>query len=187
MQGILAAEGIRQVEPVAGGSLSADQDQTLLCFVLVDPEGRHAFCRWAGLQRGSGNGQHVSCNVATWCILGWHASAQADRSLCDLPACLPPRPLPRRSRYDFGPWPLLSFVRQLPDGVQAVLQDTEALFINGFVFDELPAEAVLAAATAAQAAGAAVFFDPGGPFGGCCGASAVGGCIGCCCTLLHLG
>ena len=42
-----------------------------------------------------------------------------------------------------------------------MLQSTEALFVNGFVFDELPAEAVLAAAATAQAAGAAVFFDPG--------------------------
>ena len=66
-----------------------------------------------------------------------------------------------RSRYDFGPWPLLSFVRELPPGVTRVLQDTEALFINGFVFDELPVEAVLAAAATARGAGAAVFFDPG--------------------------
>lgn len=43
----------------------------------------------------------------------------------------------------------------------SVLQNTEALFINGFVFDELPAEAVVAAATTARAAGSAVFFDPG--------------------------
>ena len=43
-----------------------------------------------------------------------------------------------------------------------MLRNTEALFINGFVFDELPAGAVLQAARVAQAAGAAVFFDPGG-------------------------
>lgn len=42
------AEGVRNIEPVAASSLSAEQDQTLLCFVLVDPEGRHAFCRCAG-------------------------------------------------------------------------------------------------------------------------------------------
>jgi hypothetical protein len=72
--------------------------------------------------------------------------------------CLPPRCC---SRYDFGPWPLLSFVDALPAGVSQLLQSTEALFVNGFVFDELPAEAVLAAAATAQAAGAAVFFDPG--------------------------
>lgn len=109
MQEVLKSEGVRNIEPVAAGSLSPEQDQTLLCFVLVDPEGRHAFC----------------------------------------------------SRYDFGPWPLLSFARELPPNVLRVLQNTEALFINGFVFDELPQEAVLAAATTARAAGAAVFFDPG--------------------------
>jgi hypothetical protein len=77
------------------------------------------------------------------------------------PLTIPFLPPCCRSRYDFGPWPLLSFVDALPAGVSQVLQSTEALFVNGFVFDELPAEAVLAAATA-QAAGAAVFFDPGG-------------------------
>lgn len=49
-----------------------------------------------------------------------------------------------------------------------VLQNTDALFINGFVFDELPQEAVLAAATTARAAGAAVFFDPGACAAWCC-------------------
>jgi hypothetical protein len=66
------------------------------------------------------------------------------------------------SRYDFGPWPLLSFVRGLPDGVTHVLRNTAAVFINGFTFDELPVEAVIGAARTAQEAGAAVFFDPGG-------------------------
>ena len=42
-----------------------------------------------------------------------------------------------------------------------VLKDTEALFINGFVLDEIPASEVVAAAQQAQRAGAAVFFDPG--------------------------
>ena len=65
------------------------------------------------------------------------------------------------SRYDFGPWPLLSFVKQLSPGVERVLDSTAALFVNGFVFDEVPAEIVLAAAKRAQRAGSAVFFDPG--------------------------
>lgn len=65
------------------------------------------------------------------------------------------------SAYDFGPWPLLSFLDRLPPTIEAVLRDTAALFINGFVFDELPAEMVLAAAEQAHRAGAAVFFDPG--------------------------
>lgn len=33
--------------------------------------------------------------------------------------------------------------------------------MNGFVFDEIPAPVVVAAAEQARAAGAAVFFDPG--------------------------
>jgi sugar/nucleoside kinase (ribokinase family) len=65
------------------------------------------------------------------------------------------------SRYDFGPWPLLSFVNTLPPGVERVLDSTAALFVNGFVFDEVPSHVVIAAAQRAQQGGAAVFFDPG--------------------------
>ena len=35
------------------------------------------------------------------------------------------------------------------------------MFLNGFVFDELPAEVVLDTVNTARSAGAAVFFDPG--------------------------
>lgn len=49
---------------IGGGSL----DSTLICFVLVDPQSRHAFC----------------------------------------------------SRYDFGPWPLLDGISELPERAQAV-------------------------------------------------------------------
>ena len=48
-----------------------------------------------------------------------------------------------------------------------VLEDTEALFINGFVLDEIPASVVVAAAQQAQRAGAAVFFDPGAHMDSC--------------------
>jgi len=65
------------------------------------------------------------------------------------------------SRYDFGPWPLLSFVDTLSPGVERVLDSTAALFVNGFVFDEVPSHIVTAAAQRAQQGGAAVFFDPG--------------------------
>jgi len=110
LRDILLHEGIRVIEPVAPEeSLTPEQDRTLLCFVLVAPDAKHAFC----------------------------------------------------SRYDFGPWPLLSFVRDLPHGVKEILDSTASLFINGFVFDEVPSEVVLAAAHQAQQAGAAVFFDPG--------------------------
>ena len=45
--------------------------------------------------------------------------------------------------------------------VMQMLQDTRALLINGFLFDELLAEVVLHAASTARSAGCAVFFDPG--------------------------
>lgn len=121
MRAVLQAEGIAQVEPVATQALSPELDQTLLCFVLLAPGGKHSFC----------------------------------------------------SRYDFGPWPLLPFVAELPAGVTRVLEGTEALFINGFCFDELSPAAVLAAARTAADAGAAVFFDPGGRAQVPCGWQAV--------------
>ena len=42
-----------------------------------------------------------------------------------------------------------------------MLRDTAALFVNGFIFDELPGRVVMAAVDAARRAGAATFFDPG--------------------------
>lgn len=56
---------------------------------------------------------------------------------------------------------MLSFVRKLPPAAEAALDACRALWVNGFVFDELPTKAVLAAAQRAVASGAAVFFDPG--------------------------
>jgi len=121
---VLIDEGIKLIEPVAISNnvdssstgiitdndvLTEEQDSTLLCFVLVAPNGQHSFC----------------------------------------------------SRYDFGPWPLLSFVNTLSPGVERVLDSTAALFVNGFVFDEVPSHMVTAAAQRAQQGGAAVFFDPG--------------------------
>ncbi|KAJ9524794.1 hypothetical protein QJQ45_024426 [Haematococcus lacustris] len=91
------------------GALSDPLAQTLVCFVLVDPAGRHAFC----------------------------------------------------SRYDFGPWPLLAGVRLLPPATQQLLQSSRAVFLTGFVFDELPLELVTAACHHARSHGAAIFFDPG--------------------------
>jgi len=41
------------------------------------------------------------------------------------------------------------------------LQDTHAVFTNGFIFDELPLELVELAVCLASEAGAAVCFDPG--------------------------
>ncbi|KAK9814389.1 hypothetical protein WJX72_005061 [[Myrmecia] bisecta] len=65
------------------------------------------------------------------------------------------------SRYDFGPWPLLPGVDSLTPATCKVLEDTHALFLNGFIFDELPARVVLEAVMHARRAGAAVFFDAG--------------------------
>ncbi|KAL6747771.1 sugar/carbohydrate kinase [Haematococcus lacustris] len=91
------------------GTVSDPLAHTLVCFVLVDPAGRHAFC----------------------------------------------------SRYDFGPWPLLAGVRLLPPATQQLLQSSRAVFLTGFVFDELPLELVTAACHHARSHGAAIFFDPG--------------------------
>ncbi|GAB4820018.1 hypothetical protein N2152v2_007064 [Parachlorella kessleri] len=105
---ILEAEGVGAIEPVAAGVRTPEQNQTLLCFVLISGS-QHSFV----------------------------------------------------SSYDFGPWPLLPYVDSLSEVVQQVLEDTEALFINGYILDEIPASVVVAAAQQAQSAGAAVFFDPG--------------------------
>ena len=42
-----------------------------------------------------------------------------------------------------------------------MMATAKAVFINGFVFDELPPDVVALAAQRAQQAGAAIFFDPG--------------------------
>lgn len=63
------SERVPQVVRLAPDSLKGTPlDQTLLCFVFVDPHGKHSFC----------------------------------------------------SRYDFGPWPLLGGVQQLPPRVLQV-------------------------------------------------------------------
>ena len=41
------------------------------------------------------------------------------------------------------------------------LRSTHALFVNGFIFDELPGSVVMSAVACARKAGAATFFDPG--------------------------
>lgn len=42
-----------------------------------------------------------------------------------------------------------------------MLEHTSALFVNGFIFDELPGAVVLSAVSTTRKAGAATFFDPG--------------------------
>lgn len=65
------------------------------------------------------------------------------------------------SRYDLGPWPLLSEVRGVDDDAARALGRADAVFVNGFVFDELRPSAVRSAVAIAKANGAKVFFDPG--------------------------
>lgn len=67
------------------------------------------------------------------------------------------------SRYDFGPWPLLSTFTpsNISTGVFRHFADTAAVMMNGFVFDELSPEVVSAVAHHAHDSGAAIFFDPG--------------------------
>ncbi|KAG2425649.1 hypothetical protein HXX76_013494 [Chlamydomonas incerta] len=103
--GNATSNGKGDAPAIGGGGL----DSTLICFVLVDPDSRHAFC----------------------------------------------------SRYDFGPWPLLDGISELPERAQAVLRSSRAIFTNGFIFDELPLQAVQACVLDAISQGAAIFFDPG--------------------------
>lgn len=65
------------------------------------------------------------------------------------------------SAYDFGPWPLLHGIHQLPGPALDMIRSSRALFANGFVFDELPLEVVCHSVEQARSSGAAVFFDPG--------------------------
>ena len=89
-----------------------------------------------------------------FCGLAMHCRRVAARTLSCVRKPPPPHPTPPLR-------PLLPFAGELPPGVHQVLENTAALFVNGFVFDELDAAAVLGAARRASAAGAAVFFDPG--------------------------
>lgn len=75
------------------------------------------------------------------------------------------------SRYDLGPWPLLADVHSVDDAAVRALAKCKAVFLNGFIFDELKPSAVVAALGVAKSNGASkrgpsrggafVFFDPG--------------------------
>ena len=82
--------------------------ETLICFVLSDGAGGHAFC----------------------------------------------------SRYDLGPWPLMRDVKDVSNDAREVLRSCRAVFVNGFVFDELKPQAVEQALNLSKSNGAGVFFDP---------------------------
>ena len=55
----------------------------------------------------------------------------------------------------------LSYVVTTGSALLQMLRSTEALFVNGFIFDELPGPVVMSAVNAARKAGAATFFDLG--------------------------
>jgi sugar/nucleoside kinase (ribokinase family) len=149
-------------EATATDARAAAAAQTLLCFVLVDPAGGHAFCsaydfgpwplladaleasaehRWqeheeggsdkAAPARAAANGNNGNNN---------NTSALLDQQAQDDAAAAE---------------------RLLPPSVLRALRATRALYLNGFVFDELPLPIVRACCRAASASGAAVFFDPG--------------------------
>ena len=65
------------------------------------------------------------------------------------------------SRFDFDTRPLLDCAAHVPPAWEATLRAARAVFVNGFVFDDLQPETVLAAVRAAHAGGADVFFDAG--------------------------
>ncbi|KAL0034032.1 hypothetical protein WJX79_004388 [Trebouxia sp. C0005] len=65
------------------------------------------------------------------------------------------------SRYDFGPWPLLPGVTTMPPPAWQALQDTQAVYLNGCLFDELPSDMVLSVLLQAKSNGAVICFDPG--------------------------
>ena len=66
------------------------------------------------------------------------------------------------SRYDLGPWPLLADLgREAERAAATALSKGKAVFVNGFVYDELSFSGINAAVGAAKASGASVFFDPG--------------------------
>lgn len=115
LRDVLAEEGVplrrlvSKAQIATAGDAGRSMLQTLLCFVLTDGVGGHAFC----------------------------------------------------SRYDLGPWPLLVGAAGADDAAATALAKCKAVFVNGFVFDELRPSAIGAAISLAKANGAGVFFDPG--------------------------
>jgi hypothetical protein len=67
------------------------------------------------------------------------------------------------SRYDFGPWPMLTRFspKHIDSNVSDAFMQTRALLTNGCVFDELSPEVVAFLASTSHGSGATVFFDPG--------------------------
>ena len=65
------------------------------------------------------------------------------------------------SRFDFDSNPMFASLVRLPPPLETLVRRSKALFINGFIFDEVPTPGIISAARFARDCGAAVFFDPG--------------------------
>jgi hypothetical protein len=178
-------ERVTTIERIATGNLTAPLDQTLLCFVLVDPNSQHAFCSrydfgpWpllGGINSLPPAALEVRLSAAA---LGTAPSTPPPApSLHRPPPHTPPRALPGRggparaaAAQHRPPPPSLP-----PPPRLQVLARSRALFTNGFLFDELPLHVVVDAIEHAAASGTSVFFDPGGRPLGPCGGWGAGGC-----------
>jgi len=121
---------VREKERKKNGAETGSQmDKTLVCHVLRDGDGGHAFC----------------------------------------------------SRYDLGPWPLLAEVNGVDDHAAKSLGKTRAVFVNGFVFDELKPSAVKSAVAIAKVP---AFPDPNPP--DCSPILVPEGTITSACLLIHI-
>jgi len=190
-EGIAALE---RIAPAANASAPSDAtyssptpeeaallQQTLICFVLVDPLGRHAFCSLYG-ESGSTFRHHrtkpaLPAVFARPCFI--RPSHGQPRCVCASHACSldpeeirerhatggapPPFALARACIHnaDFGPWPLLRGINHLPQQAMELVQSARAVFVNGFIFDELRLDVVQEACQEAIQKGGAIFFDPG--------------------------
>jgi sugar/nucleoside kinase (ribokinase family) len=135
---------------VSAAAAEAAARQTLLCFVLVDPSGGHAFCSaydfgpWP-LLMGALEASAAQREGGAVTTNGNGSLKQAQQPYNN-----------SESAQDAA-----AAARLLPPAVLDALRSTRALYLNGFVFDELPLQLVRALCRAAADAGAAVVFDPG--------------------------
>ena len=111
---------------------------TLLCWVLIDPQNGHAFCSRFDFDTKP----LLSCssNIPA----AWTAT---------LTRCVP-----SLTRLCVG----VCRLARATDAPRLLVRcSAKAVFVNGFVFDDLEPSTVVAAVRTAQAAGAEIFFDAG--------------------------
>ncbi|KAG2496877.1 hypothetical protein HYH03_005276 [Edaphochlamys debaryana] len=114
---------------------------------VLREEGVHATTRIAPGPAAAGSGGSIGGGLDSTLICFVLVGPASQHAFC--------------SRYDFGPWPLLEGIAELPQQAQQVLRSSRAVFTNGFIFDELPLHAVESACLDAISNGSAIFFDPG--------------------------